>query len=520
MLAALSLSACRDDDATSVLTPDVPGKEETSKWVDVEVNLSTRAFNGSLTRANENIDPSNQTIDIYGTNNEKINDWFMIFVHADGGDDKKGKIATVVKRSQYGVISDAQKDKPVDREKFNLSLQDGKYHVYTFGNIDYNDFRLALAKHVNSNATEHYVLEKTSDSDPKPTMPDIKDFAWDKFQNQTISSTAKIPLCSVDSDIEVRINASMEIELERIIGKLQFYFANKTKSEIRISNFKFMPVRNKTYMLEHDIKGGMVADDTDSRDTLTKTQINWTVPAPISGNPKNKDFTKCDALGFYLNETVPRATPQYPLGHFKVIFEIERVTNSNGEDVVFKKEKRTSMLHNLAAIERNQWYMQPIMFTDWVLQPEIHYYPPIGGYPVVQVEAESDFEECYSTFQGVTKDSPFQIRLHLHNLHENPDKWYDITDKTIVKNGVIYGGDAREESYFIDVHEADPANPILNHSTLSLNSGQITSPDGQLTGHFTGKTGHAIISVYANIEIDPVNQTTYTYERDLYVIVK
>ena len=135
---------------------------------------------------------------------------------------------------------------------------------------------------------------------------------------------------------------------------------------------------------------------------------------------------------------------------------------------------------------------------------------------MVQIEENSKFEECYSTFKDVTKDSPFQIRLR---LHDGDMKWYDITDKSVVNGKVEVGGSAREQPYFIRVTDPDG---VLNHSTLSLdNSGLITSPDGQLTGHFTGNKGRAIISVYASIQIDPANPDLhYTYERDLYVIVK
>ena len=222
-------------------------------------------------------------------------------------------------------------------------------------------------------------------------------------------------------------------------------------------------------------------------------------------------FTKCADLGYYVNESVPEVSEAYPLGHFHLRLELEREL-SNGTTLT---EKRSSMMHSLTAIERNQFYLQPIMFTDWVLQPEIHYYPPIGGYPVVQIEESSSFEECYSTFKDVTSSSPFQIRLRIHDLAD-PDKWYDVTDGIKVKDKVTVGGVQREQPYMVIVH--DPDN-VIDHTTLSLdNSGLIKSPDGQLTGHFTGKKGRAIISVYANIEIS--TGIYYTYERDLYIITK
>lgn len=514
LLAAMVLPACSDDDATSSLVPEVPGKEEAAKRVDVKVNLSTRTMGGVKTRADEQgkliLDPSNTEVDLNGTPNERINKWFMIVVHADDKYvGKKGKIAQIIHRDGEGVISDADKTKPVFRENFNLSLKPGKYHVYTFGNIGYETFLKALGTHVGHNDPTTYTLGEGH------TMPDIEDFAWEEFHNQVISESVHIPLSSVDSDLEVDVETSVEIELERVVGKLQFYFANHTSSDLTIKRFELMPIRTKTYLLEHVKEGGLVATPphvhNNANETITRcddsskdiTENSWGGFSIAKQSASSNVFNKCSALGFYVNESVPEISDAYPLGHFKLKLLLDR----NGVE-----EVRSSMLHNLTAIERNQWYMQPIMFTDWVLQPEIHYYPPIGGYPVVQIEENSKFEECYSTFKDVTKDSPFQIRLR---LHDGDMKWYDITDKSVVNGKVEVGGSAREQPYFIRVTDPDG---VLNHSTLSLNSGLITSPDGQLTGHFTGNAGRAIISVYANIEIK--SGVHYTYERDLYVIVK
>lgn len=526
LLAALLLPACSDDDATSSLVPELPGKEETAKKVDVKVNLSTRSLGGGVkTRADEPgkliLDPSGAELDLNGTPNERINKWFMIVVHASEGD-KKGKIAQIVHRDGTGVITDTDKTKPVFRENFNLSLEPGKYHVFTFGNIGYETFLKALGTHVGHNDPTTYTLGEGH------TMPDIEDFAWEEFHNQVISESVHIPLSSVDSDLEVDVETSVEIELERVVGKLQFYFANHTKSDyIRIKKFELMPIRTKTYLLEHVKEGGLLAtpehEHNDEKETITRsndsskdiTKSSWGGFSINKQEASSNVFTKCEDLGFYVNESVPEESDAYPLGHFKLRLELERIVWEDNQDKVVGTEVRSSMLHNLTAIERNQWYLQPIMFTDWVLQPEIHYYPPIGGYPVVQVEESSSFEECYSTFKDVTSASPFQIRLRLHDLSA-PDVWYDVTDTRKVNGKVTVGGVEREQSYWIRVSDPDQ---IFNHTTLSINnSGLITSPDGQLTGHFTGNAGRAIISVYANIEI--ASGVHYTYERDLYVIVK
>lgn len=500
MLAALSLTACSDDAATE-LVPDAPAKEEAPKLANVNVSISARSFSGALTRG-DNTAPDGTTVNIQGTPNEHINDWFMILVHA-GQHENTGKIAKIIKRSDSGVVTDPSSK--VLRESFNIgTLASGKYHIFTFGNISYADFQSAVGEHLKETTTPYTLSEGMM-------MPDIKDLAWDRFHNQAISLGNNIPLSSVDSDLQVDGDVSMEVELERVIGKMQFYFANHTNAtSLKIMQFEMMPLRNKTYLLEHDIEGGLVATpphhhnneaETVKKDVTEDFAGGWAVPVHTDDL-----FDACSSLGFYVNESVPEVSADYPLGHFKMKLTLDR------EGVT---ETRSSMLHNLTATERNQFYLQPIMFTDWVLQPEIHYYPPIGGYPVVQVEENSSFEECYSTFEGVTSSSPFQIRLRIHDL-ANPDKWYDVTDGIKVKDKVTVGGVQREQPYMVIVH--DPDN-VINHTTLSLdNSGLIKSPDGQLTGHFTGNQGRAIISVYANIEIS--TGVYYTYERDLYVITK
>lgn len=526
LLTAITLPACSDE-ATSELLPDAPVKEEpVKKLVDVNIRISTNNFSGltvqqdgGTTRTaptgyvtNEVTTAqgrpltlnSKEQISTLGTPTELINDWFMIWESLEGTN--AGQIAKIVWRK------DAVKEQDVTtQETFTMpSIPVGTYRLYVFGNITKEQFESAVKNHMNVSS---YTLSEG------PELPtNLKDIVWkDEFKNQLIKDHKLVPLSAFYDNVKITENTSMDIRLERVVGKLQFFFSNRTSSDLRIKSFEMIPIRTKSYFFEHDKQGGTVATPSHTHDNVKETlkpvisgEEGWTVP-----KHDGYEFTECEDLGYYIHESVPEVSDQYPLGHFKMKLKLERKKNDT-----WVPEDRTSMLHTISQIERNQWYLQPIMLTDWVLQPEIHYYPPIGGYPVVQVDDNDHFKECYSTFEGVTSDSPFQIRLQIHNL-DNPGKLYDITDNTIVKDGVVVGGTARTQPYFISVSDPDKIfkRDKDDIPMLTLNaSGIITSPDGQLTGYFSGQKGRAIISVYANIEI--ATGVQYTYERDLYVIVK
>ena len=45
---------------------------------------------------------------------------------------------------------------------------------------------------------------------------------------------------------------------------------------------------------------------------------------------------------------------------------------------------------------RNDWVRIPIVLTDWVLELDVTFYPPIGGYPAVKTEEKDN--EFYARF--------------------------------------------------------------------------------------------------------------------------
>ena len=96
------------------------GNDEFEEGVPTEVSFSISSrFNGGNTRADGTAaDPEND--------NEKINDWFMVFA------DRSNKVQKVITRSGAGISA---VNNPVEEETFRFILPAGRYNVYAFANM-------------------------------------------------------------------------------------------------------------------------------------------------------------------------------------------------------------------------------------------------------------------------------------------------------------------------------------------------------------------------------------------------
>ena len=140
---------------------------------------------------------------------------------------------------------------------------------------------------------------------------------------------------------------------------------------------------------------------------------NGSPTAPILGNPVIADATwitlKADAemhpgtdykQGANAFCYVPESTPDsYDAKRYYILVDATR----NGERVTLPYLTDLSVMKH---INRNDYWQIPVNLSDWIVDFDVIFYPPIGGYPAVQKFLEG--EQIYFTFgsQGAFAITP------------------------------------------------------------------------------------------------------------------
>ena len=192
-----------------------------------------------------------------------------------------------------------------------------------------------------------------------------------------------------------RTDETFRIEVIRLFGKVEFAFCNTSEHTITVNRVQFGP-------LVHGTIGAF-------RDPVS----NGSPTAPILGNPVIADATwitriadaemgpgtdyKQGANAFCY---VPESTPDiYDAKRYYILVDATR----NGERVTLPYLTDLSVMKH---INRNDYWQIPVNLSDWIVDFDVIFYPPIGGYPAVQKFLEG--EQIYFTFgsQGAFAITP------------------------------------------------------------------------------------------------------------------
>lgn len=375
--------------------------------------------------------------------NEKINTWWIALVSSNG------TVRAILERPA-GLTA------AVEEETINAEIPTGRYTAYAFANI-----------------TKDELQSKTgitfTTGQAAPTDAQLSSAAWNmpnnsyKDQNIPMSGRQEITITG-------HVNESFAIEVVRMLAKIEFAFSNNASKDITVNSVSFSPLNTGNIPLLPNystLEGApvLLPDNGTEAITLNFSGDNAITLAAGANETKTEHF--------YARESLVQSQAT---GHFLVSVNISREGSSTNQ--------LYSLTEQLTYINRNDYIRIPISFTDYLLDFDVLFYPPIGGYPAVINEKKDN--EYYIKFgtQGKFVINPL--------IREASD-------------GSAY---LQPGQYTINIAVNQDGGIFTTYPALDENTGEIT-------GELNSSTGTA--EVKATISINN-GTTTYQYERLIYII--
>ena len=278
---------------------------------------------------------------------EKIGSWWVAFV------DASGIVAEVVSRPEH--LTDE-----VESERFEAALAPGSYTAYAFANISQAELGEA--------AGVAFVKGAKMRGNPSSAM----------FSGFDPNQSARIPMSGF---LQVTVNAASQpdardIEVVRMYAKVELEFTNESSGDLTVENWSFGPLYAPTANVPLLPNYGTLGKEPATSDG-GKTDFH--------GNSEPIELTEGQSLtdAFYTREIISN----HPTGCFVL------TVNTSAAGV---NSERHSLAYELNYINRNDWVRIPVTLTDWIVEMDVRFYPPIGGYPAVVVDQKND--EFYATF--------------------------------------------------------------------------------------------------------------------------
>lgn len=454
LLLVFLLTSCMFD----VASEDCLKDNDTEGNIIVPVNFSI----GSRSMSTDNAPDGFVTDDIneIGTDNELINTYFVVFVHTDGSNN--GHIASIITR-------DPSRTNAVQWEEIETKIPEGSYDIYAFANISQQTVEELIGQQLLTGTT----------------MPDMSNVVWEFLP--TRANNTLVPMSNkMSMTFTSHANPGFAIEVIRMIGKVKFYFRNLTPNPLTVVDYTITPLSDKGYLFGKSGDAPTIPSAANQAVTFNAALTSAeALEIPVSSTA----FKTSDAFDFYTSES-NITSEVHPTESYVMTFKLKRKYGT--EDIV--EEQRYALTPSeFSYIRRNQYIIQPITFTDWVLEPEARFYPPIGGYPEVELESENSYRECYARFMSPS-GGVFVINPHLRNLAD-PDTWVYLSDDRYVKN------------YSLEIDDID-----------GIFKSAPAPKGGEFVGSFNGKKGRAKVTFKVTIKID--STTTRDYQRDIYIINK
>lgn len=325
------------------------------------------------------------------TDSEKINSWWMVFVQSNG------TVYKILDRADanpgLGTYTDTT---PVEQEYFECDLPRGTYTVYAFANITPDELKSATGISFEEGATPSGV--GSDGVDGSVWNPDLS--LYPKLDLNLWEGN--VPMSGFKTiTVKNTIEETFSIEVVRMVAKIDFQFTNKTTSQIAVNSVWIKPIPKSTVpvslMPDYDCLGNYPFSDTPLADG-----DYFTLEYKLQ-SAKTLDIAGCDdgsdkgSVYFYCKESATNT----PTDLFTVGVNITRTkdgVNYKDEEILYSPTYQIT-----TCINRNDWIVIPIVFTDWIVDFDVLFYPPIGGYPAVMREDGTDGESHYFTFASQGK---------------------------------------------------------------------------------------------------------------------
>lgn len=457
---ALAMGSCSSEDAPA--DPDAEYGKPAEVTVKIEAapmavtDITGSGVGGTYLPAGSELD------------NEKIHAWKLFFV------DKNN----VVRR----IVTGGSADRAVRSDSVRTTLHTGVYTVYAIANnIDgsgkiYNapDFGGLSEGSIWAPGNDPTALIYNTNTNP---------------QNFVTPITGKRKIT-----VTGRVDEVHEIEMIRTHARVDIVFANKSASKVKINGVHFekayhMPLH---LLFRDPCPSGTPLEPWSAQQSQTDYAAfelwNGTSSTFIKGDemPSGTEYANGTLARYYLSDNRPygpiagendNPTQTYAVRVF--------LTREDGSEDVF-----VVMLDKnyIPFINRNDYIQIPITISDWVVDYDVLFYPPIGGYPAV--EQHNEQKECYFVFKSAGKFNIFPKirRAGANSPYLRPDEYSLTITKTEGTDGLF----SQEPAY-------------------DANTKEIVGELGT-----TVTAGYAVYNL--RVSLKQVNGQTYTYSRNIVIL--
>lgn len=434
IIATFFFAACTSD--------DVEREKAEGEMAHVTMSLCTRAT-GTPESATES--------------KELIHTWWVAFVN------KTGNVQKVVSRSTAHVTG-------FEEESVELDIPTGTYTLYAFANITPSLYS------ANSFTIEGLTF---TEGESYPSAVETKTMTLANDWPNDIPMTGK-QLVTVTG----RANEVFSVEVVRMLAKMEFQFRNESISEITVNNLTMTKAPTDVVPLLPN---------------YTYLESGWPITADGTSNPLVRTYTSKTLAGF---STVPAS------GFTDIFYMIESQANYNfaRRYMLNVNVTRTGSGHsddymyaltkNLESIYRNDHVIIPIVLSDYMVDMEVNFYPPIGGYPAVISRDESKQQFfCEFATQG-----EFAVRPHVLDAANG----YSLVYK--------------EDGFSPSPYYSYVITAISDPKPIFTGTPAIESTSGEILGRLNTNEGTAYIDV--RITVKRTSGADQIYDRRIYIIRK
>ena len=307
--------------------------------------------------------------------NEMIHSWWVVFVS-----DKNGKVMKIESKT----VSEAD---GVSQDLVTTDVPEGIYTVYGFANLtqqqvaDATGLTFAEGSKPQSNGSE---IAKANILKLMWSMEGVNLNSWSK--------TANVPMTGYLEGVHIdrAVNQDYAIEVVRLIAKMEFMFTSTSSKRVTVNSIAMSPYT------EESLEAFPTYASLGAAPHFTQTLWDKTLSHTFTGMTVDaSDQTGDKTDWFYLRECYGTQTPAQGTVEvtpnasqlFNFTLNIQRSDKDAAEDVSFTVE-------GLNYVNRNDFIKIPVNFMDVSdLNAKVvpTFYPPIGGYPAMNVE-ESETE--------------------------------------------------------------------------------------------------------------------------------
>lgn len=419
--------------------------------------------------------------------NEKIKSYKIIFVNDQ--QTAEGSTARIVR----AIVEKKFDTGAVEEDIFTVDLAPGTYDIYAIANISTNSESSTISDDNYRNIIDKEYTDLPVSSlfvsnigDKAPSHEAILSAFWKDMPNGYIGD---IPMCGFIKDAKVtgKIEETFSVEVVRMLAKMEFKFSAPDAT---------VPVTIKKVTV-HGVSTGAIPFMPDYSILGTKAptllglgreDLVFAFDNPLQVNNDGMVSTGTK----YLRESIAEVHPSKSF-----LISVDMLRGTDGEEgKEWQDVVQYAIANELQYINRNDHIVIPIRITDWILDIDVHFYPPIGGYPAVIVKKNKD--EHYITFgtQGT-----FEIITSVRNAKP---------DSTPLS----------KDNYKVAIGTPEITNTTEGSPNLFVKNPYI-SKTGEILGEVSSATGIARVPISVSITYqEDGKDINATCSRNLFIIRK